>query len=324
VTPLRVIVDEGSGPRTATWDQFQRILGERPAEYLFLAEAHSGIPDVEILDKLLGPETILLTGDRVLHMQALARGFRSYTLNEQGQLTRRPLRGVRPPEPARSVHSELQDNYHYRPASDLPSRLKADLSEKQFKRYRTARRRIRSHFGAAAAISQVSLTVGAQNTSRGVLCGFVLHVAGNSGVAGLRASEGYCLPADGLTDPACAVVQALRDQFLLQLDQVSTQLFVIPPAVRDLCQRLLEPPEPVEPLHQALRKLLLGVQGLTVHPCVKGRFFDAMTDKLQQLRRGTSNEVTTLDFAQITANLLSDSVPDWNVLADRPGNRDRH
>ena len=96
-------------------------------------------------------------------------------------------------------------------------------------------------------------------------------------VSGLRASEGYCLPADGLANPACAVMHALRDQFLLQLDQVPTQLFIIPSAVRDLCQRLLEPPAPAAQLHQALGKLLQGVSGLTVHPCVKGRFFDAMT-----------------------------------------------
>jgi hypothetical protein len=306
MTRILVIVDEGSGRNTATWDQFQRMLGERPADYLFLSEAHPGIPDVEILDKLLGPETVLLTRDRVLHMRALARGFRSYTLNEQGQLTRRPLRGVRPPKSPGSVHSELQDDYRYRPANDLPDRLKADLSEKQFQRYRTARRRIRSHFGSAAAISQVSLTVGAQGTSRGVLCGFVLHVAGNSGVSGLRASEGYCLPADGFTDPVCAIMHALRDLFLLQLDQVTTQLFVIPPAVRDLCQRLLEPPEPAVPLHQAIGKLLQGTRELTVHPCVKGRFFDAMQRKLQRLRGGSSNEVTTVDFTRITANLLGD------------------
>ncbi len=306
MTPVRVIVDEGIGPNTAAWDQFQRILGQRPAEYLFLAKAHPGIPDVEILDKLLGPETILLTSDRVLHMHALERGFRSYAPNEHGQLTRRPLRGVRLTKRASSVHGELQDDYHYRPANDLPSRLKAGMSDKQFKRYRTARRRIRSHFGSAAAIGQLAITVGTRDTSQGVLCGFVLYVAGNSGVSGLRASEGYCLPADGLTDPACAVMHALRDQFLLQLDQVPTQLFVVPPAVRDLCQRLLEPPAPAAPLHQALGKLLQGVRGLTVHPCIKGRFFDAMTRKLEQLRRDASNEVTTVDFTQITANLLGD------------------
>jgi hypothetical protein len=101
-------------------------------------------------------------------------------------------------------------------------------------------------------------------------------------------------------------MHALRDQFLLQLDQVPTQLFVIPPTIRDLCQRLLGPPPPVAPLHQALGKLLQGVRGLTVHPCVKGRLFEAMTRKLEQLRGGSSNEVTTVDFAQITASLLGD------------------
>jgi hypothetical protein len=304
--PIRVIVDEGTGSNTPLWDQFQLALGERPAEYLFLAESHPGIPDVEILDKLVGPDTILLTTDRVLHTRALTRGFRSYTLNEHGQLTRRPLRGVRPSEPAPSVHRELQDDYRYQPANDLPRRLKADLSEKQFKRYRTARRRIRSHFGSAAAIGQVALTVGAQETPRGLLCGFVLHVAGHSGVSGLRASEGYCLPADGLIDAACAVIHGLRDQFLLQLDQVHTELYVIPPPALDLCHRLLASPEPTAPpLREALRKLLHGIGRLTVHPCVKGRFFDAMARKLDQLRRRPGNEVTTVDFGQLTASLLA-------------------
>jgi hypothetical protein len=306
-----VIVDEGSGPNTATWAQFQRILGQRPVEYVFLAEAHPGIPDVEILDKLLGPDSILLTQDRVLHMRALEGGFRSYAPNEHGQLTRRPLRGVRLTKLARSVHRELQDDYVYRPANDLPSRLKVGLSDKQFKRYRTARRRIRRHFGSAAAIGQVALTVGAQETPRGVLCGFVLHVAGNSDVSGLRASEGYCLPVGGLTDPACAVIHALRDQFLLQLDQVRTELFVIPPAGLDVCRRLLESPEPTAPpLHEALRKLLHGIGRLRVQPCVKGRFFDAMARKLDQLRRWSSNEVATIDFGQITARLLGDANSD--------------
>jgi len=44
-----------------------------------------------------------------------------------------------------------------------------------------------------------------------------------------------------------------------------------------------------------------------VHPCVKGRFFDAMTRKLDQLRGGSSNEVTTVDSAQITSSLLGDA-----------------
>lgn len=64
-----------------------RRFGGEQYEYVFLGQAHRGIPDVEILDKLLRPGIILLTGDCVLHARALERGCRSYTLNDCGQLT---------------------------------------------------------------------------------------------------------------------------------------------------------------------------------------------------------------------------------------------
>jgi hypothetical protein len=198
----KVVVDENAGPGSPVWEQFQRTLGDLSSDYLSITDKYPGIPDVEILDKLLSADTILLTGDRVLHCQAIERGFRSYTLNEQGQLTRRRLAGVVLSPLPQSVHRELHSDYRYQSTSDLPQRLKAELTEKQLKGYRTARRRIRSHFGSADAISQVSVTIGSKQTERGLLCGFVLQVAGHSGVAGLRASEGYCLSVDGLAEAA--------------------------------------------------------------------------------------------------------------------------
>ena len=78
----RVIVDENTGSETQLWAAFQRAFGDHSYDYVFLSEQHRGIPDVEILDKLMGPDAVLLTGDCVLHMRALERGYRSYTLNE--------------------------------------------------------------------------------------------------------------------------------------------------------------------------------------------------------------------------------------------------
>jgi hypothetical protein len=307
---LRVIVDENAGPGTKVWEEFCRLpmFAGGEMEPLFLKDAHPGIPDVEILDKLLGPETILVTGDRVLHMRALERRVRSYTVNEHGQLTRRRLPGVRTSELPGSVHHELRDDYRHQPASDLLGKLKTGFSEKQFKRYRTARRRIHSHFGSAAAISQVSVTVGAKLTKQGLLCGFAFHLAGNSGVRGLQGREGYCRPAHALTDPACAVMHALRDQYLLQLEQVRTDLFIMPPPALELCRSLLAGEAPAEPLHQVLRELLTGIGQLTLHPCTKGRFFDSMNNKLNQLQRGHTNEITTVDFAEVTKNVLGQSL----------------
>jgi hypothetical protein len=309
--PKRVIVDENAGVNSAIWEQFQRVRGGEPCEYVFLAETHRGIPDVEILDKLLRPDTILLTADRVLHMRAIERGVRSYTLNEHGQLTRKRLPHLRRVKPVpKSVHSTLQADYTQQPTHGLARSLKTDLTERQFKRYRTARRRIRSHFGSADAINQLAVTVGSKTTSGGLLCGFTFHLAGTSGVKGLRATEGYCLARERPPDVAWPVLHALREQYLLQLDQVPTDVFIIPPASLQLMQRLLGSDHPAsEPAHEAVRRLMQELQSLVLHPCVKGRFYEAMQAKLDRLSRGHSNEVTSLDLGRIATNLLVDQSP---------------
>jgi hypothetical protein len=56
-------------------------LGERPIKFVFLVTEHPGIPDIEILDKLLDVRSALLTQDRVLHNLALGRGFQSFVHN---------------------------------------------------------------------------------------------------------------------------------------------------------------------------------------------------------------------------------------------------
>ena len=108
----RVIVDENVGRNSSLWHEFQRVLGGQPWDYVFLSEAHPGIPDVEILDKLLQPSTVLLTVDCVLHERAIQQGIRSYTLDQQGQLTRqRQPRVTVSRSLAQSVHTDLQDDY---------------------------------------------------------------------------------------------------------------------------------------------------------------------------------------------------------------------
>lgn len=305
--PRRVIVDESAGPGSEVWRQFHQCLDGEECDYLFISESHRSIPDVEILDKVLQPDAVLLTADCVLHMRALERGFRSCTLDECGRLTQERLGHVRLKKPLPgSVHSTLQADYLSKPLHDFGRRLKQGFTERQFKRYRTARRRIRSHFGSAAAISQVSVTVGALPTREGLLCGFAFHVAGNSGVKGLRASEGYCRADKHTADAAWPVLHALRDQYLLMLDQFRTDLFIIPPATLELTRRLLEDDQSAAtPAHDAAIRLLRQLPKLTLHPCIKGPFHDAMQAKLQRLAHTRSNEVTLLDFEEIVRNLIS-------------------
>jgi hypothetical protein len=68
----RVVVDECVGQESPLVGQVRERLGERTVKFVFLATEHPGIPDIEILDKLLDVRTALLTQDRVLHNLATA------------------------------------------------------------------------------------------------------------------------------------------------------------------------------------------------------------------------------------------------------------
>ena len=158
---MRVIVDEGIGDTSPLWQMFQGWLGHRSAEILWLKDLYPAIPDVEILDKLLTPETVLLTQDRVLHNRALRQGARSLTLNAAGQLTRKslPLDSRRVRSQAPSVLKTLKSTYHHEPHA-IALKLSANLSPKVLKAQRTRRRRIWSYFGSVDNIAKVAWTIG--------------------------------------------------------------------------------------------------------------------------------------------------------------------
>ena len=172
----RVIVDECVGPESALMQRFRQMLAPaQQVELVRLAESHRGIPDVELLRRLLGPDTVLLTTDRVLHNQVCDLGFCSYTLDQQGNLRRKKLRGIRAPKPVASAsRGELKLDYVH-PTHPLARVLKQGMTEKAFERYRTRRRRIRSYFGSEANIASAALTIGARAPPK---AGFAVTISG--------------------------------------------------------------------------------------------------------------------------------------------------
>ena len=186
----------------------QMLAPAQQVELVRLAESHRGIPDVELLRRLLGPDTVLLTTDRVLHNQVCDLGFCSYTLDQQGNLRRKKLPRIRAPKPVASAsRGELKLDYVH-PSHPLARALKQGMTEKAFERYRTRRRRIRSYFGSEANIASAALTIGAKGTAKGWLCGYYLRLAGKSGVKGLQASEGYSNSPAPEARPAWCVIHA--------------------------------------------------------------------------------------------------------------------
>jgi hypothetical protein len=303
---LRVVMDECVGLDSLLARHFQRSLRpDQAVEFTLLAKAHRAIPDSEILGKLLGPGTVLLTSDRVLHNQACDLGLRSYTLNALGKLIQEKLPDVRAPRavPARGG-DVLKTDYTHGP-NVIASALRAGLDERALKKYRTRRRRIRSYFGSESNISQVALTVGARVARQGHISGFFLAAAGYSGVKGIRASEGYALGRGGDWDPALSLIHALQELYLLQLEAVCVDLFIIPRDSLDLCRQLQSKPATAcdRPSARAFSNVLHALASARVFPCVKGPVFNSMEHKLNQLARTPNNELVPVDFGRIIESL---------------------
>jgi len=106
------------------------------------------------------------------------------------------------------------------------------------------------------------------------------------------------------------VIHALRELYLLQLETVPTQIYIIQPASHALCESLMQQAggdrTPAE--GEALRRLLQGLAAVQVFPCAKGPFFERMERKLQQLAHSQSNELVAIDFDGIINALAGRSL----------------
>jgi hypothetical protein len=87
----RVVVDECVGQECPLVARIRQRLGGAAGNVCISGTERPGIPDIEILDKLLDARSALLTQDWVLHNLAISRGFQSFAHTPESGLTdRRP------------------------------------------------------------------------------------------------------------------------------------------------------------------------------------------------------------------------------------------
>jgi hypothetical protein len=307
----RVVVDECVGQASTLLDQLRCRLGDRPIKFLFLAAEHPGIPDIEILDKLLDERSALLTQDRTLHNLAIRRGFQSFVHTPESGLTDRRLAHVSASDKSLPVsNGALRVRYAFR--SDLESQaivgcLASFLSEHQLKQFCTKRRRIRAHFGSRDNIAATALTISQRRTSRGVLGGYMLKVDARHGVKGLvPASESYFLDRSGIKEPLQATCWALLHVFQLQLQSYPLTLYHLDGAALARCDALIaDPGSAATIIERMAARLLAAVSQPKAVECVKGRFFDRANGKLSQLAKFNTNELVLVDLQAMAAALSS-------------------
>src|ERR1700730_12758828 len=296
----RGVVDECVGQESPLVGQLRQRLGERPVTFVFLATEHPGIPDIEILDKLLDVRSALLTRDRVLHNLAIGRGFRSFVHTPESGLTDRRLAHVSVRDKQHPVAGgDLRDSYLHRSnpeAQAITKCLYAFQSAHQLKQFRTKRRRIRAHFGSPDNIVAAALTVGQRRAEQGMLGGYLLKLDARHGVKSLfPASESYFLDRAG-NEPLQATCWALVHLFHLQLQSYPLTLYHLDGAALTRCTELVDDPGAgTTPVERMAARLPAAVSRPNAAECTKGRFFDRESDKLSQLSRFATNELVSFD-----------------------------
>jgi len=320
----RVVVDECVGPESPLVVQLLQRLDQHGVQFVFLATERPGIPDIEILDKLLDPRSALLTRDRVLHNLAIGRGFQSFVHTPESGLTDRRLGHVTVPDKKPPVASgALRDSYVHQASPEaraITQCLYGFLSSHQLKQFRTKRRRIRAHFGSADNIIAASLTIGQRRTARGMVGGYMLKVDARHGVKGLfPASESYFLDRAG-NEPLLATCWAVLHLFELQLQSYPLTLDHMDGAALARCAAVTDDRgAAVTAVEQMAARLLAAVSRPNNAACTKGRFFDRASDRLRELATFATNELVPFD-AQAMAAALADDVasrPDGALPTDR-------
>jgi hypothetical protein len=313
----RIVIDECCGPDSPLLAQLAERLCGHPVELVFLACRHPGIPDMEILDKLLDGRTALLTHDRALHNLTIDRGFQSFVQSPDGRLTSRKLHEVASRDKSLpAARGGPRDSYVHERARDaqvIAGGLAGSLSEHQLKQFRSKRRRIRAHFGSADNIAASALTIGQRRTPRGIVGGYVLKVDARHGTKSLSpASEGYFLDPSGGSEPLLALVWALAHVLILQLEQRPLTLFLCDSDAAETCAALIAGRNiGRNSVERMAVRLIATAKQPQAQACIKGKFFDRMQAKLDKLTDHDSNELVTIDLQAMADVLeLSNAVGD--------------
>jgi len=289
-SPRKVVVDESiSESELARFRAYARRKGLRLTDWLLVRERHTGMPDLEILHRLLNADTILLTRDRPFHNTVLSKGLQSYYIDEY-TITSRPLRHIRVDSdlPFITKDRPLRDNYA--PASPSLRPLLLPESARGLKRLTTARRRIRNHFGGQENLDQVAVTVSWRPLGAACLIGLRVQVSSKIGLPAILATESYALESlEGQERGPAALCRALVLIVQLMLHSLDVVIY------HDQ-DKIPRPPADPDSLSSdgfasMFRKLQGCFERLAFVPVIRGRHLEALRRKLGQLARGVTNEI---------------------------------
>ena len=304
--PYALVVDEGVSEDTCR--QFRVFLQKQGYVHdttCMIARAHSGMPDGQIIRHLLNQETIFLTSDRPLHNTVLSHSLVSFYVSHDGDFISRPLKGIRTkvlqemPAKDRCIKESYQLPQPAIREYLLPS------SEKQLKKLRTKRRRIRNHFDGYDHMGSLSVSVSWNTCGSATHIGIRLRISSNTGVPALDASESYiCENIPPEYRNQVALNYALIVPIQLLLHGIPTQIYYDAPTIVSPAEVFSSDDNTVySSLFTELSKTFPQLEFVA---STKGRFIEQLRKKLHQLATKDSNELIAGRIADIGQKIATE------------------
>ncbi len=303
MTEPKIIIDESvSAAQFATFETFARQHNLDTSDCVFIKETHPGIPDSQILQHYLDKTTILLTTDRPFHNKVLARGWRSYYI-DQDKITGNPLPGIRPKPDVAPTKSDLILKENYRQPSVEIRPLLLPASSGKLKKLRVKRRRIRNHFGGQDHLDQVAVTISWRALDAQTLMGIRVRISSNVGLKALDASESYMIEQvspdqRGLVTVCHALVLLIQ----LTLQSVKTLVYY---DAHNIDNPLAQTSGEVGDRYRDFFNTLLECfEDLEFVPTPKGKYVEKLRRKLDQLAHDKrANEIVPGNILEIIVKI---------------------
>lgn len=295
----KIVVDESVSQRQFSIAiEYLKLDKKSLLEVIHIKDDYPGIPDNEIIKHLLNENTIFITSDCVAHNKTLLEDKHSLFIDKDFVIKTTQLKDVILPKKNIRNHTfDLKDSYEIK-KTDIHEKLLPE-SNKQLKKLRTKRRRIRNHFEGLDNISNIDISVSKLENRSNILIGIKIRAISNNGIKSLNASEIYIV--EDQNQDQIVISYVLIALLRLCLNSIATTIYYDSDNINA---------EIDSKLHSEFSELFIILKShfnqLTFKAVNKGKNIEMVRRKLGQLNmHDPGNEIVTEDIKKIHKNIAT-------------------
>ena len=290
---MKILIDARISESPKTITNLLKQMTTHPLPFLFLSKTHPNISDADILERLLPIHQHILTKDEILHNRAIALGFTSFMIYEEGKITDKPL------SYAKAKKIVLTNTKALFKQDEESSELNRQVLE-TFSKKNQESLELKRHLIKSSQVQNVNLTVSSEAFSQAIVGGFFLKVDTQP-----NPIDGFCLDerSSHILSP---LLFALSHLYALHLGHLPLILHITSPKLLTAYEELMNVKfnKQTDPIVRATKFLLTSLPSISVTSCSKGFFFEKMHSKLHQIKLQGINEIVSLNFPVVAKHLL--------------------